>query len=115
VLSENTDMVGMLGREVMLGPDFVARAASAATSGRAEQWMLRQPRAVRRSYVYQVIDKGDGELEQRIWMLRQPEAVRNSYLREVVHVQGAGPEVAWMLSQADEVRESYINDVLRRR
>ena len=106
-------MVGILGRELMLAPDLVARAASAAAKGRAEQWMLCQPRAVRRSYVLQVLDAGGGERLQRIWMLRQSTAVRESYLREVARVEGARPEVEWMLAQSDEVRESFIQSVLQ--
>jgi hypothetical protein len=108
-------MVGKLGREILLGPDFVARGAAAAASGPAEQWMLRQPRAVRRSYVLQVLDAGGGEREQRIWMLRQSTAVREGYLRDVARAQGAGAEVEWMLRQPDELRESYIRDVLGKR
>lgn len=106
-------MVGILGKEIMLAPDFIARAAAPATSGRAERWMLCQPRAVRRAYVREVLDAGGAEREQRVWMLRQPLAVRESYMREVARVQGAGPEVAWMLSQPDAVRESYVRDVLQ--
>jgi hypothetical protein len=108
-------LVGRLGREILLGPDFVARGAAAAASGPAERWMLRQPRAVRRSYVLQVLDAGGGEREQRIWMLRQSTAVREGYLRDVARAQGVGPEVEWMLRQPDELRESYIRDVLGKR
>jgi hypothetical protein len=107
-------MVGIIGREIMLAPDLIARTAASATSGLAEQWMLCQPRAVRRSYVYQVLDAGGGERRQRVWMLRQSAAVRESYLREVARVQGSGPEVEWMLSQPDEVRESFVRDVLQK-
>lgn len=102
----------MLERQILLAPDGIARAASLATTGPAQQWMLNQPREVRRSYVHEVLDRGGGDQEQRIWMLRQPQAVRGSYLREVAAVQGAGPQVFWMLGQPDEVRESYIRDVL---
>ena len=50
-----------------------------------EAWMLRQPRAVRRSYAVQVLDgSGDVDLLAEIWMLRQPEHVRESYIREVL-------------------------------
>jgi hypothetical protein len=104
----------IIEREILLAPDIICRAAAAATSGRAQQWMLGQPRDVRRSYVHEVIDVGGGELEQRIWMLRSPAAVRASYLLEVAAFEGAGPQVAWMLNQPDEVRESYVREVLQR-
>lgn len=105
-------MAGILQRQILLAPDGVARAAAAAVSGAAQQWMLSQPREVRRSYVHEVLDRGGGEQEQTIWMLRQPQPVRSSYLREVAQSQGAGAQVFWMLGQPDEVRESYIREVL---
>ena len=46
--------------------------------------MLKQPRAVRESFVREVVDKGEDPLLQEIWMLRQPDAVRESYIREVL-------------------------------
>jgi hypothetical protein len=50
-----------------------------------EVWMLRQPRAVRRSYAAQVLDRGgDVDVLAEVWMLRQPEHVRESYIREVL-------------------------------
>jgi hypothetical protein len=105
-------MPGILERQILLAPDGVARAAAAAATGVAQQWMLSQPRAVRRSYVREVLDKHGGDREQRIWMLRQPDAVRASYLRDVARIQRAEPQVFWMLSQPDEVRESFIREVL---
>ena len=46
--------------------------------------MLRQPRAVRASYVAEVLEKGGDDRLAEIWMLRQPEAVRESYINEVL-------------------------------
>ena len=47
--------------------------------------MLRQPRAVRRSYAAQVLDgRGAHDVLVEIWMLRQPKPVRESYIREVL-------------------------------
>lgn len=46
--------------------------------------MLRQPDAVRASYVRDVLDRGGDERLAEIWMLRQPDAVRESYVREVL-------------------------------
>jgi hypothetical protein len=106
---------GLIEREVLLAPDLFARAAAAAITGRAERWMLTRPREVRRSYVYQVLDRGGGEAAQMTWMLRQTLSVRTSYVREVAVPERAAPEVAWMLAQSDQVRESYIAEVLGQR
>jgi len=47
--------------------------------------MLRQSKAVRASYVREVLDKGgDVELRSQIWMLGQSEKVRESYARDVL-------------------------------
>jgi hypothetical protein len=102
-----------LAREILLAHDIVARAASLAAPRADQRWMLSQPRAVRVSYVREVLDRGGGEREQRIWMLRQSAAVRRSYLLEVAS-RGGGPkpEVAWMLNQPDAVRESYVRECL---
>ena len=47
--------------------------------------MLRRSKAVRASYVREVLDPGgDIDLVTQIWMLRQPDEVRESYVREVL-------------------------------
>ncbi len=47
--------------------------------------MLVQARAVRATYVAEVLDReGDPELLQQIWMMRRPAAVRESFIREVL-------------------------------
>lgn len=47
--------------------------------------MLSQPRAVRESYVDEVVQRpGDPELLRQVWMMRQPSAVRERYVREVL-------------------------------
>ena len=72
-------------RQVLLAPDAVARAAANVVRGRRERWMLRQPRSVRRSYVFEVLVFGDDrELREQRWMLLQAEAVRVSYVIEVL-------------------------------
>jgi hypothetical protein len=73
-----------LARRVLLGPDFVARAAGARATTREEAWMLSQPRKVRESYVREVVDRGEEPVYAEIWMLRQPNAVRESYVRDVL-------------------------------
>ena len=75
-------------RQVLLAPDAVARAASSMVRGRRERWMLRQPRTVRRSYVFEVlVHTDDRELREQRWMLLQSEAVRVSYVIEVLEAQ----------------------------
>jgi hypothetical protein len=70
---------------VLLGPDVLSRAAASRTNLPEEQWMLRQSKAVRASYVREVLDKGgDVELRSQIWMLGQSEQVRESYARDVL-------------------------------
>jgi hypothetical protein len=76
--------VGALARTVLLGPDFVARAAARGATSREEAWMLCQPREVRESYVREVVDRGEEAVHAEIWMLRQPREVRESYIREVL-------------------------------
>jgi len=105
-------MASFVAREVLLAPDLVARAATIATTDPAQRWMLSQPRTVRTSYAYQVLDRGGHEREQHAWMLRQPATVRESYLTNVAIPQGAGRQVIWMLRQPDSVRESYVREVL---
>lgn len=73
-----------LQRAVLLAPDGVARAAAGRAVLAEERWILRQPRAVRQSYVREVLGVLDAERAQQIWMLRQPDSVRESYIRAVL-------------------------------
>jgi hypothetical protein len=74
-----------LERRVLLGPDWLRRAAARRAPLAEERWMLAQPREVRQSFVLQVHDRpGDPELLRQIWMLRQPRAVRERYVREIL-------------------------------
>ena len=46
-------------------------------------------------------------------MLRQPKAVRDSFVENVLCLEDPPPHQAiWMLGQTDKVRESYVRDVL---
>ncbi len=92
-------------RAVLLGPDLMARALAARETDPERRWLLRRPRAVRRSFVTHVID--DGEDEQR-WMLLQDDATRLSYVEAVE----PDLETAWLLRQTRRIRDSYIADVL---
>jgi hypothetical protein len=69
---------------VLRAPSFVRKAAARQARDPVEQWMLRQTRATRASYVAEVLEKGGDERLAEIWMLRQPEAVRESYVKEVL-------------------------------
>jgi hypothetical protein len=81
-LSETTNR---FARAVLLGPDVLSRAAAGRVETLEEAWMLRQPKAIRASYVREVIDApGDEELLAQIWMLKQSDAIRASYLRDVL-------------------------------
>jgi hypothetical protein len=72
-------------RAVLLGPNVLSRAAAGRVATPEEAWMLRQSKAVRASYVRDVIDPpGDEEALAEIWMLRQSDEVRESYVREVL-------------------------------
>ena len=108
-------LMGALKREVLLAPDLFARGAAALADEPSVRWMLVQPLAVRRTYVREVVDRGDGEAEQRAWMLSQADDVRESYIRAVLEAPGAeppGPQVLWMLRQPEAVRASFIREVI---
>jgi hypothetical protein len=71
-------------RALLLAPDRIARAAARIASQPEQRWMLRQPRAVRRSYVAHVLDRPDDAHAEQAWMLTQGDAVRESYVRDVL-------------------------------
>ena len=71
-------------RSILLAPDPIARAVALVARTPEQRWMLCQPRAVRRSYVAEVLDRPDQSNAAEIWLLRQPNAVRASYVRQVL-------------------------------
>jgi hypothetical protein len=74
-------------RAVLLGPDLVARTAAGQVRAPDQRWLLRQPRAVRRSFVELVIDAdGDPNAAER-WMLGQSGPVRSSYVADVLDAE----------------------------
>jgi hypothetical protein len=73
-----------LARHVLRAPGFIRRAAATQAREPVEEWMLRQSRTVRLSYVREVLERGGDERLAEIWMLRQPDTVRESYVREVL-------------------------------
>jgi hypothetical protein len=73
-----------LERAVLTGPDMIARTAAKTVEAPEQRWLLRQPKAVRCSFVEDVIDRPDDPNAAERWMLLQKEAVRKSYVREVL-------------------------------
>jgi hypothetical protein len=73
-----------LARQVLRAPGILRRAAATRASAPEEVWLLNQSRAVRDSYVREVLDRGGDERLAEIWMLRQPDHVRESYIEEVL-------------------------------
>jgi hypothetical protein len=73
-----------IDRQVLMGPDWVARAAAGAIRDPQARWMLRQPRHVRRSYAREVLGKPDERRHAERWMLLAPDEVRRSYVDEVL-------------------------------
>jgi hypothetical protein len=74
-----------LDRSILMGPDWIARAASGAVPDPRQRWMLRQPRHVRRSYAREVLGRPGEDRLAEAWMLLQPDEVRLSYVDEVLN------------------------------
>jgi hypothetical protein len=102
------------GARALLGaPDALARAVAVTAADPERRWLLRRPRAVRRSFVAEVLDRGAGAVEQRRWMLEQGDAVRESYVAEVLAgARDPDREAIWLLRQDRAVRASYVAEVL---
>jgi hypothetical protein len=73
-----------LERAVLTGPDVIARTAARCVEAPEQRWLLRQPRAVRCSFVAEVIDRTDDHNAAERWMLLAPEPVRRSYVTDVL-------------------------------
>jgi len=100
-------------RAVLRAPDALTRVLAAIDSDPERRWLLRRPRALRRSFVEHVIDHGGGTAVQRRWMLEQDDDVRASYVSEVLErAREPDREAIWLLCQDDAVRASYVADVL---
>jgi hypothetical protein len=100
-------------RQLLLAPDALARAAVALAPDAESRWMLRQSRAIRRSYVEEVFGREDEELCQQVWMLHQPRDIRESFVDRVLRKADPEPrEMIWMLQQDDELCASYARFVL---
>ena len=100
-------------RAVLTGPDFVARNLAWSERDPQRKWMLRRPRAIRRSYVSVVVDGGGDE---EGWMLLQDDETRDSYVGDVLsHEAEPDRQAIWLLGQPLTVRESYVADVIETR
>jgi len=73
-------------RQVLTGPDWVARAAASAIRDPRARWMLRQPRHVRASYARECLGRPDERKRAEAWMLKQPDDVRHSYVTHVLRL-----------------------------
>jgi hypothetical protein len=73
-----------IDRQVLTGPDWVARAAARSLRDPRARWMLRQSREVRRSYAAEVYGRPDEDMLAQAWMLLQPDDIRHSYVRHVL-------------------------------
>ena len=72
-------------RAVLGGPAVVARPLAVFTRDAEQRWMLSQPRAVRRSYLQEIVDGPPIPRLEEFWMMRQPPEVRMSYIRNVLN------------------------------
>jgi hypothetical protein len=100
-------------RAMLCAPDAVTRAVAVTAADPERRWLLRRPRAIRRSFVDQVIDRGAGPADQRRWMLEQDDDVRSSYIADVLErAPEPDREAIWLLSQDASVRASFIAEVL---
>jgi hypothetical protein len=97
-------------RAILSSPNVVARGLAGLEQDLQRRWMLRRPRAIRRSYVETVVDAGG---DQERWMLLQDDETRHSYVREVLEREpDPDRQAIWLLGQPQSVRDSYIADVL---
>lgn len=76
--------LGTVERVVVLAPDAVARAAASRESDPQRRWLLRRPRAVRRSFVAEVVDPGGTRRLQERWLLLQDAVTRESFVADVI-------------------------------
>jgi hypothetical protein len=75
-------------RMMLLAPDAVARRVAALDDDPERRWILCLPRAVRRSFVEDVIDAGGRRRDQERWLLLADDATRRSYVEQVLDVRG---------------------------
>ena len=76
--------LGTVERAVLLGPDAIARAVARTEADPLRRWLLRRPRAIRRSFVHDVVDAGGTRALQERWLLLHDDEVRLSYVAEVI-------------------------------
>ena len=71
-------------RMALLAPDAVVHRLAAIDPDPERRWLLGQPRAVRASFVAEVIDGAADRRAQERWLLLQDEAVRRSFVEQVL-------------------------------
>jgi hypothetical protein len=68
----------------LMAPDAVTRSLAAVEEDPERRWLLCQPRAVRRSFVAEVVDHPEDPRAHERWILLQDDAVRHSYVEQVL-------------------------------
>jgi hypothetical protein len=76
--------LGTVERAIVLAPDAVARVVASTEPDPLRRWLLRRPRAIRRSFVHEVVDAGGTRRLQERWLLLHDADVRASYVAEVI-------------------------------
>lgn len=95
---------------MLSSPDFLARNLASIERDAQRSWILRRPRAIRRSFVAAVVD--GAETEER-WMLLQDDDTRRSYVADVLEREAEPDRQAiWLLGQSRAVRLSYVAEVI---
>jgi hypothetical protein len=72
----------------LLAPDALTRTLAAVEEDPERRWLLSQPRAVRRSFVEQVVDRPGVPRAHERWLLLQDDAVRRSFVEQVIDGRG---------------------------
>ena len=75
-------------RMALLAPDALTRTLAAVEEDPERRWLLSQPRAVRRSFVEQVVDRPGVPRAHERWLLLQDDAVRRSFVEQVIDGRG---------------------------
>jgi hypothetical protein len=75
-------------RMALMAPDALTRTLAAVEEDPERRWLLSQPRAVRRTFVEQVVDRQDDPRAHERWLLLQDDAVRRSFVDQVLDGRG---------------------------
>jgi hypothetical protein len=95
---------------VLTGPDFIARQIAGRERDPQRRWLLRRPKAVRRSFLEAIVDH---DMPEERWMLLQDDETRLSYVEEVLEAaEEPDRQAIWLLKQPLAVRRSYVEEVM---